>query len=305
LERILKVNRGDAEHRRTAQTLQRIAAVASAFVISVCAAADSEPERTGGPFVPTPQIVVDQMLRIANVGPKDFVVDLGSGDGVIVLTAASQFKASGYGVDIDPALVKHSNSAAQRLDVAERASFRVQDVFKTDLSKATVITLYLLPSMMMNLRPKIYGEPRPGTRVVSHDYHFDDWSPDEQIVLDVPEKEKVTGVPRATISLWIVPAKVGGKWQVQLEGGGEYDLTLSQKFQAIAGSARAGGKDMKLTYAALRGEDISFSLFEGSSRRHFAGKVSADRMQGVVDLGGGKSARWKAQRQAGSEARLL
>jgi len=294
--RVINSHCGELE-RGGVRALRFIAAIIASSIVSVCAAGDSEPERTGGPFVPTPQIVVDQMLRMANVGPKDFVVDLGSGDGVIVLTAASQFKASGYGVDIDPMLVKYSNSTAQRLGIADRASFHVQEVFTADLSKATVITLYLLPSMMMNLRPKIYSEPKPGTRVVSHDYHFDDWTADDQIVLDVPEKEKVTGVPRATIHLWIVPAKVGGRWQVHIDGGADYDLTLRQKYQVIGGTASSSGKDTKLTYASLRGEDIRFSLLDGSSRRNFVGKVSADRMQGVVELGAGKSARWKAQRQ--------
>ena len=127
-------------------------AMAALGIAAPLAAQEKEPERTGGPYVPTPQVVVDQMLRMANVGPKDYVIDLGSGDGVIVLTAASQMKASGLGVDIDPALVKQSNESAKRLGVAERAAFRVEDVFKADLSKASVITLYLLPSMMMNLR---------------------------------------------------------------------------------------------------------------------------------------------------------
>src|SRR5688572_22135942 len=125
--------------------------------------AQKELERTGGPYVPTPQVVVDEMLRVGKVGPRDYIVDLGSGDGVIVLTAARQYKARGLGVDIDPDLVSQSNAEAQRLGIADRASFQVQDVFKTDLSKASVITLYLLPAMMVNLRTKIYLEPRPGT----------------------------------------------------------------------------------------------------------------------------------------------
>jgi hypothetical protein len=263
---------------------------------SASRAAEQELERTGGPFVPTPQVVVDHMLRMANVGPKDFVVDLGSGDGVIVLTAASQLKASGYGVDIDPVLVKYANAEAKRLGIAERASFLVQDVFKADVSRATVITLYLLPSMMMNLRPKIFLESKPGTRVVSHDYNFDEWQPDDQVVLDVPEKEKVNGVPRATISLWIVPARVQGKWQVQVDGGDRYDLTLRQKYQVVGGSAHAPGKDTKLSYAALRGEEINFTVIDGSARRTFTGKVNGDAMQGTVELGAGRLARWTAKR---------
>ena len=270
--------------------------IAAVCAAAVAGAAEKEPERTGGPYVPTPQIVVDQMLRMANVGPQDFVVDLGSGDGVIVLTAATQHKARGFGVDIDPVLVRQSNAEAKKLGIDDRVSFQVQDVFKTDLSRASVITLYLLPSMMVNLRPKVYMEARPGTRVVSHDYSFDDWRPDDQVVLDVPEKEKINGIPRATIYLWIVPAKVSGKWQLQIDGGEEYDLTLRQTYQSVDGSANGRGKAAKLSYAALRGEDIDFTFADGPARRNFKGKVSAEGMRGTVDLGGGRSGRWTAKR---------
>ena len=269
-------------------------------IAALCAsqtfAAQKEPERTGGPYVPTPQIVVDQMLAMAKVGPKDFVVDLGSGDGVIVLTAARQHKARGYGVDIDAELVKLSNAEAKRLGIEDRAAFHVQDVFKADLSKATVITLYLLPSMMVNLRPKIFLEPRPGTRIVSHDYNFDEWPPDDFIVFDVPEKEKINGVPKATINLWIVPAKVSGNWQVQIEGGEQYNLALRQKYQFFDGSANAQGKTLKMSYGGLRGEDITFRLTDGSVRHLFKGTVSGDAMRGTVELGGGRTARWNAKR---------
>lgn len=259
-------------------------------------AQQKELERTGGPFVPTPQIVVEEMLRMANVGPKDFVVDLGSGDGVIVLAAVSKLKASGYGVDIDPALVQYANGEAKRLGIAERASFRVQDVFKADLSRASVITLYLLPSMMLNLRHKLLTEARPGTRVVSHDYNFDDWRPDDQIVLDVPEKEKVNGVPKATISLWVVPARVQGKWQIEVDSGERYALALRQSYQAISGSLPASAKPLKLTTATLRGEEIAFTMLDGTTRRAFNGIVSAEAMQGTVSLGAGRTGRWTARR---------
>jgi hypothetical protein len=261
-------------------------------------AQQKELERTGGPFVPTPQVVVDEMLRMANVGPKDFVVDLGSGDGIIVLTAALQLKAAGYGLDIDPELVKYSNAEAKRLGVADRAAFHVQDVFKADLSRASVITLYLLPSMMVSLRPKIFLEAKPGTRVVSHDYTFDEWQPDDQIVLDVPEKEKVNGVPKATINLWIVPARVQGKWQVHVEGDEQYDVAFRQKYQVINGSAEAHGKAIKLVFASLRGEDIKFTVIDGAWRRNFKGAASDAGMRGTVDLGGGRTARWTALRAA-------
>jgi hypothetical protein len=272
------------------------------------AAQQKEPERTGGPYVPTPQVVVDQMLRMANVGPDDYVIDLGSGDGVIVLTAATQFKARGFGVDIDPELVKLSNAEAKRRGVADRASFQVQDVFKADLSRATVLTLYLLPSMMTNLQSKVYTELKPGTRVVSHDYHFGDaWNPDDHITFSVPEKEKVNGVPSATIYLWIIPAKIEGKWQLRIDGagGGTYELNVRQKFQMFEGSALAAGRSEKLELTTLRGETIRFAFSAGAGRHVFRGRVTGDSMQGTVELGSGKGAvRWSAKRVSARTAAL-
>jgi hypothetical protein len=276
--------------------MKKMFGLAAVTMLCVTAAAATELERTGGPYVPTPQVVVDQMLRMANVGPQDFVVDLGSGDGVIVLTAARVHKARGYGVDIDDELVKLSNSAAKRFGIADRAAFHVQDVFKADLSKASVITLYLLPSMMSELRSKIFLETRPGTRVVSHDYTFGEWAPDDHVVLDVPEKEKVNGVPRATIHLWIVPAKVSGRWSLKVDGAETYDLTLNQIYQTLTGSAAARGKTMPVNVGALRGEEIQFTMNVGKSRQQFRGAVSGEAMQGTVSLGAGKTARWSARK---------
>ena len=264
------------------------------------AAEDVDAKRTGGPYVPTPQVVVDEMLRIGKVGGSDYVVDLGSGDGIIVLTAATRLKARGFGVDIDPELVKLANGEAKKRGVADRASFHVQDVFKADISKATVVTLYLLPGMMVNLRPKILAELRPGTRVVSHDYHFDDWVPEDQFTWDVPEKEKVNGVPRATVYLWIVPARVAGRWQVRLAPPieGAYELNLKQTYQNIDGSVSgAGFKGAKLTQSRLHGDEISFAFTSGGDRHLFRGRISGETMEGTVQLAGGKgAARWTATR---------
>jgi len=269
------------------------------FVMLMCLALTAhgqpakEPDRSGGPYVPTPQVVVDQMLRFANVGADDFVMDLGSGDGVIVLTAAQRHKASGLGVEIDPELVKLANSEAKKLGIADRASFQVQDVFKADLSRATVVTLYLLPSMMMSLRDKIFSELRPGTRVVSHDYHFGDWQSHDHMTFDVPEKEKINGVPSATLYLWIIPAKVAGRWQVRMEGAEAQELTLRQNFNGISGTLMGG---RTISALALRGSDISFNVVQGQGRVVYRGRVSGDSISGTVELGGGKNARWEATR---------
>lgn len=259
-------------------------------------AAEEEIERTGGPYVPTPKIVVDHMLRLGKVGPDDFVVDLGSGDGVIVLTAAREHRARGFGVDIDAALVAKSNAEAKRLGVAERASFHVQDVFKADLSRASVVTLYLLPSMMKNLRAKIYLEARPGTRVVSHDYIFEDWQSDDYIELEVPEKEMISGSPTATIHMWIVPARVGGRWRLEVEREGAYEVELTQLYQLLRGSASTRGRTARVSSGRLRGNEIEFTVSEGGEPRLYKGVVAGETMRGSVDLGGGRIARWSAKR---------
>ncbi len=271
---------------------------AAAALLAVGAQAQiKEADRTGGPYVPTPQVVVDQMLRFGGIGEKDYVIDLGSGDGVIVLTAARQLKASGMGIEIDPELVQRSNDSAKKMGIAERASFQAQDVFKADLSRATVVTLYLVPSMMMNLRDKIYRELRPGARVVSHDYHFGDWEADNRITFDVPEKEPINGVPSATLYLWTIPAKVSGRWQIKVDGSETpRDIDLAQTFHRINGTL-PNAASANLTDVQVKGEDITFSIWNAGARHHYRGTVKGNAMNGMVNLNG-KEARWQAVRAA-------
>jgi ribosomal protein L11 methylase PrmA len=143
-------------------------------------------------YVPTPQIVVDEMLTMAKIGPKDFLIDLGSGDGRIVVTAAKKYGAQGFGVDLDGYLLKLARESARKEGVTERATFVQENLFETDLGRATVVSSYLLPEMNLKLRPKILAL-KPGTRVVAHDYHMGDWYPDVQKDIVVPEK--VVGTP--------------------------------------------------------------------------------------------------------------
>ncbi len=166
-----------------------------------------EPQLTGGPYVPTPQRVVDAMLGIAGVSERDFVIDLGSGDGRIVISAAQKFGARGKGFDIDGELVERSNLAARKLQLEKRISFEQRDVLHADIREATVITLYLLPDMMRLLRAKFLRELKPGTRIVSHDFDFGDWKPDSTVHLDLDEKYDVTGSWTSTIHLWTVPPR--------------------------------------------------------------------------------------------------
>jgi hypothetical protein len=160
-----------------------------------------------GPYVPTPDIVVEAMLRLARVGPRDFLIDLGSGDGRIVITAAKKFGARGFGVDIDESLVRLSNHAAAREGVGDRVRFYRQDLFQTSIGQATVVTLYLLPDMVNRLRDKLGRELRPGTRVVSHDYPITGWVPERTESMDVDDKINATGVPTTSLYLYVVPAQ--------------------------------------------------------------------------------------------------
>ena len=181
------------------------------------------------PYVTTPDNVVEAMMSLANVGSKDFLLDLGSGDGRIVITAVSKHGARGIGVDIDPRLVRLSNDNAKKAGVADRAKFAVQDLFTTNLAQASVITMYLLPDVNLKLRPELL-KLKPGTRIVSHDWDMGDWEPDRKVVVDVPDK-KLGLRKESTLMLWKIPAQVDGEWRA----GKHLTLDLSQKYQRLAG----------------------------------------------------------------------
>jgi hypothetical protein len=189
------------------------------------------PAEPSVPYVPTPQDVVERMLQIARVGPTDYVIDLGSGDGRIVVTAAKQHGARGFGVDLNPDRIRESNENARKHGVTDKVAFYQRNLFETDLSQATVITMYLLPRVNLELRPKLLNL-KPGTRIVSHDFSMEDWKPDTQVTMDVPAKWGGTG-GKSDIFFWVIPAKVGGTWRWDLAVGGKpqpYEVTLDQRF---------------------------------------------------------------------------
>jgi hypothetical protein len=261
-------------------------------------------------YVPTPQVVVDEMLSMAKIGPKDFLIDLGSGDGRIVITAAKKYGAQGFGVDLDRYLLNLARESAKKEGVTNRASFVEQNLFETDLGKATVISSYLLPEMNLKLRPKILAL-KPGTRVVAHDYHMGDWYPDVQ--KDIPVPEKVVGTPGVSyVYLWYVPAKVAGKWQAQINTGGKdapYEIVFDQLFQILEGTLR-GGADNAVLRGRVNGEQVTFTTqpkgSPGGQRHEFTGRVSGDKMDGTVRIGEGQSARqasWSAKLAARGELR--
>ncbi len=271
-------------------------------MICTCTAAQAQPrvppeyEREGGPYVPTPNVVVDRMLDLAKVGAGDHVIDLGSGDGIIVLTAAHKLRSSGYGVDIDEELIRLSNQRAHSLGVSGRVLFEARDIFKADVSKATVVTLYLLPEFMQRLRGKLYAELRPGTRIVSHDYHFGEWQHDADVSFDVPEKEFISGVPHAILYLWIVPAKVDGVWRMKIDGDGEYNLALRQRYQRLEGTVEAKSRQSDVLDPKMDGAEIRFAMMRGTNRGQFSGRVDGNRMEGTANFGDGRILRWSASK---------
>ena len=189
------------------------------------------------PFITSPDNVTLEMLRIADVGPRDHVIDLGSGDGRIVILAARRFGATGLGVEIVPDLVKQSIRSAQDAGVADKVSFREQDLFKTDLSQATVITMYLLQEVNMELRPRVL-QLKPGTRIVSHDWDMGDWQPDQTVVVPVPDK-KVGLEKFSRVHLWVVPAQVEGLW-CGTGGARGAQLRVAQRHQMFAANLTSG-----------------------------------------------------------------
>ena len=247
------------------------------------------------PFVPSPQIVVDEMLRLAEVTKNDFVLDLGSGDGRILITAAAKFGARGMGVDLDENLIYQSEANAQSAGVAERVQFIRQDLFKTDLSRATVITMYLLPGVNMRLRPVLLGL-KPGTRIVAHDFDMGDWKPDAKVTI------------RKNAMLWVVPAKIDGRWRLQLPlpaGAQTWDMDIRQKFQEIDGVVRIADRPPGgIWQPALRGDRVSFVLVDNTDREaeanmYFEGAVRDGVMSGEFRRGvGALQTRhaWRAER---------
>jgi len=248
-----------------------------------------------GPYVPSPQSVVADMLRYAEVGPKDFIIDMGSGDGRIVRTAAILFGARGFGVEIKDELVKQANEDAIREGIADRVKFIKADLFKTDISKATVVTMYLLPNTVNMLKEKLLTELRPGTRIVSHDYPLSGWVPEKSMQMDLEDKIKISGVATTLIFLYKVPAKVEGKWTAKVPasvGKGPLVLNLKQQITRISGNARQGGKEVVLEELKLHGENIVFGI--AGRKVAFNGYVDGNSIAGEVEVNGAK-APWSAK----------
>jgi len=258
------------------------------------------------PYVPTPWNVVDAMLKLAAVGPDDYLIDLGSGDGRIVITAAKKIGTRGLGVDLDDNLVRMAQREAERQGVNDRAAFYARNLFDTDISKASVISMYLLSSVNLRLRPLLF-KLKPGTRLVSHDFDMAAWTPDDRLTVAVPDK--AYGPPSSEIFLWIVPADASGRWRWQTGGASqsEAEVTLEQTFQMLAGTGRVAGARALVRDARVRGEQVSFTLMidrDGRvQRQEFNGRISGESIEGRM-IAGGVQTPWRATR-AGGRGRMI
>jgi len=236
-------------------------------------------------WVPTPDEVVDRMLRMAQVTPSDLVFDLGAGDGKIAIAAAKKFGARAVGIEYNPDMARHAQGNVEKAGVTGKARIIQGDIFATDFSQATVVTMYLLPALNLKLRPTLLAM-RPGTRVVSHSFTMEDWEPDETSSMD-----------GRRAYFWLVPATVGGGWTLET-GGEKVELTFEQRYQKIEGSVGIGHTHGGLRDARLRGANISFAYVDNNGvRRDFTGRVSGGRMEGSFRADNGSEGRWSATKK--------
>jgi hypothetical protein len=264
---------------------------AALILAALAAAAPAIAEDFGDtPYVQTPQNVVDKMLEIAKVGPRDFVIDLGSGDGRMIITAAKKRGARGFGVDLDRRLVALANRNAAKAGVADRAVFYERDLYKTDIRRATVMTIYLLPEVNLMVRPKLLSSLRPGTRIVSHDYDMGEWTPEQSLVMDAPGKT-VGRDMKSKVFYWVVPATVSGTWRWQVTTAGrtqDFDLAAEQMFQNFDGTVVSEGRGGKIEGGKLAGDRITLATTiddgGGATRYQFSGRVAGDRIKGEIRM---------------------
>ena len=241
-------------------------------------------------WVPTPDEVVDRMLRMAQVGPNNVVYDLGAGDGKIAIAAAKKFGARATGIEYNPEMAKFANANAEKAGVAGvgagKANIRQGDIFATDFSSATVITLYLLPALNMKLRPQLLSM-RPGTRIVSHSFTMEDWEADE-----------ISSIDGRRVYFWAVPANVMGAWTLS-SGNERLELSLEQTFQKISGTLTLGPVHAGLREPRLRGFNIAFSAVDQAAvKRDYTGRVTdKNRMEGSWRDEKGAEGKWTAAKK--------
>lgn len=256
-----------------------LASFATLALPGAAAAQNSAPAvELDAPYVPTATPIVRSMLTLGGVGPNDIVYDLGSGDGRLPIAAVQQFGAKkGVGIDLDPVRVAEARANAVKAGVQDRVTFHQGDMFEFDFSEATVLPLYLLPEMMMRLRPKLL-DMKPGTRIVAHDYALGDW-----------EADKYETHEKSTLYFWVVPAKVGGKWAWRMSGK-DYSVDLGQTFQKVSGTLTSGDAKASLDFLKFSADSLAFEARlpgpSGTQSMAFEGKVLGDSIEATVVLAG-------------------
>jgi SAM-dependent methyltransferase len=241
------------------------------------------------PYVPTPEPVVAKMIELAKVTPEDVAYDFGCGDGRLVIAAVKAGAKRGLGVDIDPQRIKEANENAKAAGVTDKVEFKEADLFTMDFKDATVLTMYLLPSVNMKLRPKILDEMKPGSRIVSHAFDMEDWQPEQEVTVEPGGQ---------TVYMWTVPAKVEGAWNVKIKGGagaqGEQQATLNlkQDINKVTGTAKIGDKEAQIADAKLVGDQLTFALSDQPDMKYTC-KVEGSNISGTAKGG-----------SAGGEAQL-
>lgn len=246
-------------------------------------------------YQPTPYEIVEKMLTMADVQKTDIVYDLGCGDGRVVVMAAKARGARGVGIDLDPARIRESKENARKAGVADRVRFLRQDLFKTEIREATVVMLYLWPEVNVRLRPKLFAELEPGTRVLSHNHDMGEWKPDQYAEL-----------AKHRIYSWIVPANIAGSWTGPVTLGqrtANASLRLQQSFQRVTGTFTLGNSTVPITSAELRGRELTLSaetVVDGNRAMvRLAALVEGESLQGAMEISGvtaGGGSAWKAQR---------
>lgn len=234
------------------------------------------------PYVPTPHDVVERMLDMADIQPSDYVIDLGSGDGRIVIAAAKR-GASGHGIDLDPERVAEARENASKSGVSDQIMFMEQDIFETDFSEASVITMYLLPSINKRLRPELLDKLEPGTEVVSHDFDMGEWKPDKEVVV-----ESGNSASKHEVYYWVIPAKVSGTWEWS-SNGTQFSMDINQQFQEITASlSDETGATYKIKKAQLQGRRITIRAVNGSQQYILSGRVEGNEIVGMMQYHNGE-----------------
>ena len=228
------------------------------------------------PYVPTPDKVVERMLDLADVQPSDYVIDLGSGDGRIVIAAAKR-GANGHGIDLDPDRISEARQNATKAGVNNQVMFMQQNIFDTDFSKASVITMYLLSSVNKKLRPELLDKLEPGTKIVSHSFDMGEWKPDKEVVVTTSN-----GSANHDIYYWVIPAKVGGTWNWSTNGT-NFTMDITQDFQEVSVNLQDGnGTNYDIQKARLQGKRLTVRATNGNQNYIFSGRVEGGNISGMI-----------------------